>query len=205
MKMSLEKCVKTKIETHLEIPHQVNGVPVTKIESNAFFGIKKLVSVKCPDTIDRIGRFAFMHCSNLERFEFYNTATGPSGLLYIESNVFEGCESLKVFKAAFPIRRVESMVFKNCRKLEQVDAFVQVWGHKVFLGCDNLCCVTISDKGSWQVDSFIKAKRLKDFYFVGTVDVNQSCLNVISKKKLHCTPKFNHLDLLYTGTSIKFV
>ena len=200
--VELVKCVKTKIEEHLEIPHTVNGRPVRRIGMAAFRDNKRVKSIKCPDSVGNIYGYAFARCINLEKFEVYATSE-PASYLNVANNVFEGCEKLSIFRTSVPVRHIGSMAFTKCSALATVDAKVQVLGHKVFAGCDLLSSITIDDNGCWEVDSFIRAKKLKDLHFLGTINVYKSSLNVVAKKNLHCTDKFNHFELAYEGTRIE--
>lgn len=200
--VELVKCVKTKIEEHLEIPPAINGHTVRRINMAAFRDNKRLKSVRCPDSVCNIYGYAFARCINLEKFEIY-ASPEPASYLNVANNVFEGCEKLSTFRAVIPVRHFGSMAFTKCSALTQVDAKIQVFGHKVFAGCDLLNHLTIDENGCWEVDSFIRAKKLKDLHFISTVNVYKSSLNVVAKKNLHCTDKFNHFELAYEGTRIE--
>ena len=202
--VELIKCVKTKIEEHLVIPTMVNGRIVRRINAAAFRDNRKLKSVRCPDTVFLIGGYAFTRCINLETFEVYAT-TETASYLNIANNVFEGCSSLKAFRSSTPIKQIGSMSFAKCSALNDFEATVQGYGHKVFTGCELVNNITIDDNGCWEVDSFIRAKMLKDLHFIGNVNVHKSSLNVVSKKNLHCTTKFNHLELAYEGAKIVII
>ncbi len=49
----------------LEIPAEMNGKPVTSIESGAFEGCDSIVSITVPESISSIGESAFAGCENL--------------------------------------------------------------------------------------------------------------------------------------------
>lgn len=55
--------------TNLQIPDSVNGKPVRKIASNAFYNDEKLQSVVIPKSVQYIDYLAFDSCSNLRTVE----------------------------------------------------------------------------------------------------------------------------------------
>lgn len=57
---------------HLDIPEQIDGVPVTQIGKNAFSGRDDLLDVRLPQTITVLGRYAFYNCKNLRQITLYD-------------------------------------------------------------------------------------------------------------------------------------
>lgn len=51
--------------SEINIPEEINGKPVTKIESYAFYDNDELTRVSIPDTMKLIEQGAFMNCTNL--------------------------------------------------------------------------------------------------------------------------------------------
>lgn len=70
------------------IPSIYKGLPVTRIEENAFEGCGNLVNVSIGNNVVEIGDYAFWRCSKLE------TINIPNGILTIGSQAFSGCDSL---------------------------------------------------------------------------------------------------------------
>ena len=77
--------------THLVIPSEYKGVPVTTIEKNAFSGCTELQSIVLPNGLTHISAFSFFKCSNLEAIII------PSSVIVIGSYAFDGCESLNIY------------------------------------------------------------------------------------------------------------
>ncbi len=88
---------------------------VTKIGYRAFYGCKKLKSVKLLHSVTRIGDAAFEGCSNLEKVYIPDTVeridslaflncsslisiTIPKEVTYISGNIFQGCSGLEEIK-----------------------------------------------------------------------------------------------------------
>ena len=66
----------------LIIPEEIEGLPVTRIASEAFYNIDNIIEVVLPSTIKEIGERAFYNCKKLEKINL------PSGLERIESYAF---------------------------------------------------------------------------------------------------------------------
>ncbi len=53
-------------ESVVEIPAEINGLPVTKIGSEAFFGCNNLTENHIPDSVKEIGKASFVKCEKLQ-------------------------------------------------------------------------------------------------------------------------------------------
>lgn len=51
----------------LIIPEEIEGLPVTRIASEAFYNIDNIIEVVLPSTIKEIGERAFYNCKKLEK------------------------------------------------------------------------------------------------------------------------------------------
>jgi len=83
--------VKPLKATHVVIPKEYKGVPVTTIEKNAFSGCTDLQSIYLPNGLTHISAFAFFKCSSLK------TIVIPESVVVIGSYAFDGCESLNIY------------------------------------------------------------------------------------------------------------
>ena len=86
--ITITKC-ETAVET-VEIPAEIDGLPVLKIGSTAFYN-SKATSITIPEGVTEISTGAFWHAKNLTDIVL------PSTLTTIESNAFNDCQSLKIF------------------------------------------------------------------------------------------------------------
>lgn len=101
-KISVKVKDKKLLPSHLEIPASIiinnREYPVSEIEKNAFAGCNNLVSVILPNTIDKIGVFAFKDCSSLKqailpdeaKASIYKGDYGFNG-----GGIFKGCIALE--------------------------------------------------------------------------------------------------------------
>jgi len=58
--------------TEVEIPSEIDGVPVTTIGSNAFAQCDNLKIITLPESVSSIGRHAFAYCENLRKIAVEN-------------------------------------------------------------------------------------------------------------------------------------
>lgn len=123
------KYYEENIEGKVTIPEGVNV-----IDNSAFKGCPQITSVRFPNTLWRINRYAFMECDSLEKLYFNN---GPT---FIEDNAFSHCKNLKNVNFPDTLRELHSNVFSGCG-LEGnliIPDSVVILQDSVFSGCRNL-------------------------------------------------------------------
>ncbi len=108
------KITDSKMDIHgdIIIPNVIEGLPVIEIGEGAFRYRAQITKVTLPDTVTKIGDFAFEKCINL------NTIVLNNKLSFIGAHAFCGCDELEN-GVALPrsIQTVESFAFHNCNKL----------------------------------------------------------------------------------------
>ncbi len=118
----------------VEIPFEIDGIPVTSIGDNAFeyhaltsvtisdsvtnigksaFYGCTLTSIKIPDSVTYIGMNAFAH-SGLKSIEI------PNSVLAIGGNAFQGCENLKSIELPDSITSINQYTFSDCPSLKSI-------------------------------------------------------------------------------------
>ncbi|MGN0607206.1 MAG: leucine-rich repeat protein [Oscillospiraceae bacterium] len=167
--------------TKIEIPAEIDGVPVTGIKftafanydeleevilpdsieyigDTAFKGCKSLKSINIPDSVSYIGQWAFTDCISLKEISF------SENLSFIGGYAFEGCTSLE--KATFaPDAPIECLgnAFLNCSSLKEANVPNNVtYIQETFSGCTSLETVTLPEKlGIIGGDTFYNCPELK--------------------------------------------
>ena len=122
----------------LDIPSEVNGLPVVAIADNAFQG-SSITTVTIPDTIRNIGRHAFFECSSL------TSVTIPDSVKTMGAFAFAGCTSLKTVQIPGSLAEIPMSAFARCSSLADVaipDGVVSI-GAVAFDGCTALSSMTI--------------------------------------------------------------
>jgi len=95
------------------IPSEIGGIPVRFIGENAF-EYSFLTSVIIPDSVTRIGDYAFYYCSFLKSIDI------PEGVTYIGEYAFMGCASLTHITIPEGVTRIGTFAFFACNSLTSV-------------------------------------------------------------------------------------
>ena len=113
----------------IEIPSEIDGVPVTSVGICAFEGCTSLTSIELPDSVTIIGGNAFDGCTNL------TSITIPDSVISIESGAFRGCSSLTSIELPDSITTIEMYTFigTNITSIELPDSITSIkmgafWG-----------------------------------------------------------------------------
>ena len=94
----------------LEIPAEIEGKPVVAIASEAFSN-RLFTAVNLPDTLKKIGDYAFINCANLGEISL------PEGIKSIGERAFEKCFSLVTVNLPESLETIGNMAFMDCIKL----------------------------------------------------------------------------------------
>ena len=118
----------------LDIPAEIDGMPVTKIGRTAFSEDQYMTAVTLPDSIVEIGEDAFAGCKNLRK------VTLPKTLDTIPIRCFRFSKVLKEVVMPETLSVIEANAFEGCLMLESVviPASVTSIGHDAFSGCGSL-------------------------------------------------------------------
>ena len=95
-------------------PKNYRGVPVTEIESGAFYNTKQLKSVIIPNSFKTLGNGCFETCENLRA-----VAIG-SGVETIPYSSFKYCSSLERVVIGSGVKSVMNSAFYKCKAIESV-------------------------------------------------------------------------------------
>ena len=137
-------------EKDLVIPDSIAGVPVTKIEENAFcwktkgytkkkndrdvYYRRQLQSVVIPETVKEIGRNAFRECGSLEKVVIKGSVEE------IKEYTFLRCNNLKSVTLPESLQKIGDSAFSGCESIEEIriPRGVSVIGSGAFSGCEKL-------------------------------------------------------------------
>lgn len=87
---------------------------ITTICSGAFSLNETLQKIHLPESIDRIGRNAFLGCSSLSEFSI------PDNVSIIEDGLLDNCEGLKKVKLPASLKRIGYKSFAQCNNLKDI-------------------------------------------------------------------------------------
>ena len=132
-------------EGNLLIPSELEGCPVTGIESNAFSDCRRLTSVTIPGSMTSIGGYAFYGCSGLTSVTILGNVTNDwSSSAYAPFNY---CTNLTTLVLGEKMSKIGDFMFYCCRGLTNVvmGNGVTSIGDYAFYVCSNLTRMEIPD------------------------------------------------------------
>lgn len=150
------------------IPSDIKGLSVSSIGNSAFadyFGEINLTSVSLPDSVERIGSYAFSSCEQLKNVTFGSgvkeignaafsgcfslvDVTLPDSLEFLGNTAFNVCESLKSVIIPNSVKSIGGSTFYGCSSLETINfgTGVESIGMLAFAECTSLSSVIIPEQ-----------------------------------------------------------
>ena len=143
-------------ETNVNIPEKVTNdegteIIVKEIGEYAFSGLdtipmanpnnKNITSITIPNTITKIGQYAFKQCESLQNI----TIANDSQLENIDKCAFYECTSLGTINIPNSVTQIGDSAFYNCSSLTSVtipDSVTSI-GNNAFENCSSLASITI--------------------------------------------------------------
>ena len=167
--------------TKIEIPAEIEDIPVVEIESSAFNGCANLTSIIIPDSITSIGDFAFENCSGL------TSITIPDSVTSIGDHAFYNCSSLTSITVSENNKYFSSLngVLFNKDKTELItypignerteytipDSVTSI-GNFIFYNCSSLTSITIPDSvASIGNSAFYNCSSLTNIKLPDVIDI----------------------------------
>ena len=159
--VTIQDCNQT-VSGVLVIPATVDGLPVTSIGANAFWGCNQLVRVDIPGGVTSLGEEAFRSCSRLTNVRIPDSVTSmgagafwdcrelsrviiPARVTSIAQLLFNGCSSLTSVTIPDGVNLIGTLAFGGCIKLTRVvvPEGVTLIEDSVFAGCSGLTTVSL--------------------------------------------------------------
>ena len=120
--------------TKVNIPEEIDGIPVRKIASGAFNNCVLLTQLIIPDSVEEIGNNAFYGCSSLKEIKL------PAKIKTIDISMFTQCINILEVFIPDEVVTVKSGAFNLCKSLKTVyipKSVVEI-EKDVFDGCNSL-------------------------------------------------------------------
>ena len=117
--------------THVVLNDFISEIPGSAFEYTG------LTEMSLPDSVTKVGNYAFAGCQQLVRFEMSSNVT------QIGESAFARCENLESITLPEGLERIDDYAFENCEALFMLDIpdTVTKLGYDVFEGCDALTVI----------------------------------------------------------------
>lgn len=127
--------------TEVEIPAEIDGLPVTVLGDSVFSARTAIKKITFPDSITSIGNYAFINCVNLE------TIVIPDSVTSIGESAFRYCNSLTSVTLSDSITSLSNYAFYECISLTEVilPEKLESIGEQAFFRCVQLKEISIPD------------------------------------------------------------
>ena len=142
-------------EEIVEIPAEIDGVPVTRIGTRAFQNCTTIKQLTIPDGVTAINTGAFSGCENLEEL-YYNCS-----LTSIGTTPFKNCTSLKTIYFGENVSSFASNADNDCYGTA-VEAYVVDENNPIYTSKDGVL-YSKRDDGRYELESYPVAKQDESF------------------------------------------
>ena len=104
--------------TSVEIPGEIEGLPVTEIANSAFENCALMTNVSIPNSVTKIGYKAFKGCTMLKSVTIPDSVTEIVGYSYSSDyGAFQGCTNLETVTIGNGLNTIGKEAFKGCTSL----------------------------------------------------------------------------------------
>lgn len=138
----------------IELPRQINGMPITSISDYAFFYCNNLTEIVIPDSVTSIGDNAFEHCDGLTSIEVSDSNTeyksidgnlySKDGRTLIQYAIGKTATSFAIPDSVTSIGDDAFCYCDNLTKIVIPDSVTSI-GDGAFFECDSLTSIEVSD------------------------------------------------------------
>lgn len=131
-----ENSITSEVEIGTYLISDSASYKVVGIDPQAFANCEKLTKITLPNTLEKIGKFAFYNCKKLEEVILDKCIN----LDEIGKSAFQNCIELKEIKVPYNVKEIKAWTFARCSKLKSVelkDGITEI-SHQAFAYCYNI-------------------------------------------------------------------
>lgn len=129
--------------TEIEMPSEIDGLPVTSIGLWAFNACGHLTEITMPDSITNISKGAFWDCTGLTDIII------PDSVISIGDTIFMNCINLKTVKIGNSVTSIGYEPFSGCTSLTSInipDSLMSI--DTCFKDCNNLINIDVGENNT---------------------------------------------------------
>lgn len=186
--------------TEVEIPDEIEGLPVTSIGDSAFKWCTELVNATLPDSITSIDNMAFCCCYSLTDITIPDSVTSigisafwlcktftniviPNSVTSIGNQAFCDCDNLESIVISENITTIGTHAFSKCESLKSVTlpASVTSIGRYAFYQCTGLTSITLSENVT-----IIDAHAFQECFGLTSIIIPESVESIGQSAFLRC-------------------
>jgi hypothetical protein len=161
--LTLAKCDKYA-SGQIDIPDNIDGLPVRYIGRHAFFECENITSINIPNSVNTIGDGAFYQCKNLKSVSIGNNVKTIDYAAFfcclnlksielrnnpttIENHTFAWCINLKNITLPPSVTTIKRYAFSRCSSLEFLECGENVskFYLSAIVGCENMKYLTFKN------------------------------------------------------------
>lgn len=190
--------------TCLSIPSIVDkNYTVTTIGGYAFKKDANLKSIQLPETITKIGEYAFCGCTELTAV-YMKKSPQKSHYCKVERHAFAFCNNLQLIDMPVILFFAQqSCVY--CKQLRHITGAIMYIGQSAFYDCKKIDRLFFAD-GAELFEDAINGAVIDYAIFLGNAEISDNTLKCFQNlnTNLQCSKTSNVVDLSYWGTKIKY-
>ncbi|MGN1087336.1 MAG: leucine-rich repeat protein [Porcipelethomonas sp.] len=160
----------------IDIPFEIDGLPVKSIGNNAFENCCRISYMYIPDTVISIGSYAFSSCQ-------FSALNIPDSVTSIGDGAFYGCSGLKRITIPDSVTSIGCKLFYSCESLISAtlpDSVTSI-GANAFSCCSSLSSITLPES----VES-IGALAFSSCYDLTSITIPDSVTSIDSSAFCFC-------------------
>ena len=114
-----------------------------------------LVSLSIPNSVNKIGEWAFAGCEALKSLNLSN------GISKLENGVFSGCYELVEIVVPKSVKSIGKYAFSYCKKLKTIylpEGIMEI-GEDPFAGCESLLSIIVPKGTKWMFENLLPSDK----------------------------------------------
>lgn len=190
----------TGAATYVTVPSELEGKPVRKIGSLAFYYGTKIVYLHLPESVTELEDNALYYCDALTTLEL------PSSLKTLGEKCFSWCSALTVIALPSGVKELPNFCFNECTSLKDLflpEGLTSV-GNRAFSGCRSLESLSFGETmTSVGMYAFQGATSLKEVTLPGACSLADHAFEGAPADLIVHTPEDSNCDRMCRTQNVR--